>query len=64
MVGHARDRYVDSDDNNDVTSAVRPRRIEVLSGSERRRKWSDETKMPAPADSEQLFQSIPSSRYD
>ena len=50
MVGHARDRYVDSDDNNDVTSAVRPRRIEVLSGSERRRKWSDETKMAIVAE--------------
>jgi transposase len=46
----ARDRYVDSDDNNDITSAVRPRRIEVLSGSERRRKWSDETKIAMVAE--------------
>lgn len=46
----ARDRYVDSDDNNDVTSAVRPRRIEVLNGAERRRKWSDETKIAIVAE--------------
>ena len=48
--GMARDRYVDSDDNNDITSAVRPRRIEVLSGSDRRRKWSDETKIAMVAE--------------
>lgn len=46
----ARDRYVDSDDYNDVTSAVRPRRIEVLSGRERRRKWSDEAKIAIVAE--------------
>jgi transposase len=46
----ARDRYVDSDDNNDVTSAVRPRRIEVLSGRDRRRKWSDEAKIAIVAE--------------
>jgi transposase len=46
----ARDRYVDSDDTNNITSAVRPRRIEVLSGSERRRRWSDETKIAMVAE--------------
>jgi transposase len=39
-----RDRYVDSDDTNDVTSPVRPHRIEVLSGSDRRRRWSEAAK--------------------
>jgi transposase-like protein len=46
----ARDRYVDSDDYNDVTLAVQPRRIEVLSGRERRRKWSDEAKIAIGAE--------------
>ena len=46
----ARDRYVDSDDHNAISSAVRPRRIEVLSGSERRRKWSYETKIAMVAE--------------
>jgi transposase len=46
----ARDRYVDSDDNNDITSAVRPRRIEVSSGSERRRRWSEAAKIAMVAE--------------
>lgn len=46
----ARDRYIDGDDSSDITSAVRPRRIEVLSGSERRRKWSEETKIAMVAE--------------
>jgi transposase len=37
----ARDRY----DHSDVITPVRPRRMEVLSGPERRRKWSDEAKI-------------------
>lgn len=41
----ARDRYDHNDDHSDVTTPVRsPRRVEVLTGPERRRKWSDETK--------------------
>lgn len=39
----------DDDDHNDVDSDVskprRPRRIEVINGVERRRKWTDETKI-------------------
>jgi transposase len=39
----------DDDDHNDVHSDAswprRPRRVEVLSGVERRRKWADETKI-------------------
>ena len=39
----------DDDDHNDVHSDVckprRPRRIEVINGVERRRKWTDETKI-------------------
>jgi len=46
----ARDRYVDNDDNNDIISAVRPRRVELLNGAERRRKWSDETKIAMVAE--------------
>ncbi len=41
----ARDRYDHNDDHSDVTTPVRsPRRVEVLTGPERRRRWSDETK--------------------
>lgn len=40
---------MDRDDHNDVHSDVskhrRPRRIEVINGVERRRKWADETKI-------------------
>ena len=41
----ARARYDDNDDYSDVNTHVRPRRIEVLTGSERRRKWPDQTKI-------------------
>ena len=41
----ARDRYEHSDDHSDVITPMRPRRMEVLNGPERRRKWSDEAKI-------------------
>jgi transposase len=44
----------DRDDHNDVHSDVskprRPRRIEVINGVERRRKWADETKVAIVAE--------------
>jgi transposase len=46
----ARDRYDNNDDNSDVTSTVRPRRVEVLTGPERRRKWPDEVKIAIVAE--------------
>ncbi|KAB2855577.1 MAG: transposase [Bauldia sp.] len=42
----SRDRY----DHSDVTTPVRPRRVEVLTGPERRRRWSDETKIAIVAE--------------
>ncbi len=42
-MGH--DRYDHSDDHSDVITPIRPRRAEVLPGPERRRRWSDETKI-------------------
>lgn len=41
----ARDRYDHNDDHSDVTNVVLPRRVELLNGPERRRKWSDEAKI-------------------
>ena len=46
----AQDRYVHSDDHNDITKPVRPRRIEVISGDDRRRKWPDEAKIAIVAE--------------
>jgi len=46
----ARDRDDNSDDNNDVTISVRPRRVELLTGPERRRRWSDEGKIAIVAE--------------
>ena len=46
----ARDRYDNNDDDSDVTTAVRPRRVEVLTGPERRRKWPDEAKIAIVAE--------------
>ena len=46
----ARDRYDNNDDDNDVASTVRPRRVEVLTGPERRRKWPDEVKIAIVAE--------------
>jgi len=41
----ARDRDNNIDDHSDVTSPVRPRRVEVLRGPERRRRWPDAVKI-------------------
>jgi transposase len=46
----ANDRYDYNDDHSDVTTPVRPRRLEVLTGPERRRKWSDEVKIAIVAE--------------
>jgi len=46
----ARDRYDNNGDDSDVTTAVRPRRVEVLTGPERRRKWPDELKIAIVAE--------------
>ena len=46
----ARDRYDRSDEHSDVITPMRPRRMEVLSGPERRRKWSDESKVAIVAE--------------
>lgn len=46
----ARDRYDNNDDDSDVTTTVRPRRVEVLTGPERRRKWRDEVKIAIVAE--------------
>ena len=45
-----RDRYDHSDDHNDVATPARLRRVEVLTGPERRRKWPDETKISIVAE--------------
>ena len=44
------DRDDHSDVHNDVSEPVRPRRVEVLNGVERRRKWADETKIAIVAE--------------
>ncbi len=46
----ARARYDHNDDHSDVTTPVQPRRVEVLTGPERRRKWPDETKIAIVAE--------------
>jgi transposase len=46
----AQDRYVHSDNHSDITKPVGPRRIEVISGDDRRRKWSDEAKIAIVAE--------------
>ena len=45
-MGMVRDRY----DRRDVTTPARPRRVELLTGPERRRKWADETKIAIVAE--------------
>ena len=45
---HSVDR---SDDTNEVSATVRPRRIEVITGVERRRKWSAQEKAAIVAES-------------
>jgi len=44
------DRYVHIDDHSDVASLARPRRAEVLTGPERRRKWTDDVKIAMVAE--------------
>ena len=43
-----RDDHIDA--HNDVSKPVRPRRVEVLDGIERRRKWPDKTKIAIVAE--------------
>ena len=43
-----RDDHIDV--HNDVSKPVRPRRVEVLNGVERRRKWPDKTKIAIVAE--------------
>src|SRR5579863_7325390 len=52
MSGHRFDHSVDrSDDTKELSRASRPRRIEVITGMERRRKWSAQEKMAIVAES-------------
>jgi len=44
------DRDDHSDVNSDISKPHRPRRVEVLSGPERRRKWPDERKIAIVAE--------------
>ena len=44
------DAPIHSDVHNDVSKPVRPRRLEVLTGVERRRRWLDETKLAIVAE--------------
>jgi transposase len=44
------DRDNHSDVDNDVSKPVQPRRIEVINGVERRRKWADERKIAIVAE--------------
>lgn len=46
----ARNRYDHNDDHSDVTTPMRSPRVEVLTGPERRRRWSDETKITIVAE--------------
>jgi transposase len=46
----ARDRTIHNDVHSDVASLVRPRRVEVLNGIERRRKWTDARKIAIVAE--------------
>ena len=52
MSRHRFDRSVDrSDDTSEVSLTARPRRIEVITGVERRRKWSAQEKAAIVAES-------------
>jgi transposase len=52
MSRHRFDHSVDrSDDTKDVSATARPRRIEVITGTERRRKWSAQDKAAIVAES-------------
>lgn len=45
-----RDRASNNDINSDVTKPLRPRRIEVINGVERRRRWPDELRLAIMAE--------------
>src|SRR5512144_760737 len=52
MSRHRFDHSVDSsDDTKEVSTTVRPRRIEVITGVERRRKWAAQEKAAIVAES-------------
>src|SRR5579859_5651159 len=52
MSRHRSDHSVDrNDDTKEVSSTARPRRIEVITGVERRRKWSVQEKVAIVAES-------------
>src|ERR1700757_2258234 len=52
MSRHRFDHSVDrSDDTKEVSATSRPRRIEVITGVERRRRWSAQEKMAIVAES-------------
>jgi transposase len=52
MSRHRFDHSVDrSEDTSEVSSTARPRRIEVITGVERRRKWSAQEKVAIVAES-------------
>jgi transposase len=52
MSRHRFDRSVDRNDNTkDVSTTSRPQRIEVITGVERRRKWSAQEKAAIVAES-------------
>jgi transposase-like protein len=52
MNRHRFDRIVDhSDDTRQVSASARPRRIEVITGVERRRKWSAQEEVAIVAES-------------
>jgi transposase len=52
MSRHRFDHCVDrSDDTKEVSASVRPRRVEVITGAERRLKWSAEEKAEIVAES-------------
>lgn len=44
------DAPIHKDVHNDVSKPIRPRRLEVLNGVERRRRWLDETKLAIVAE--------------
>ena len=47
----SQDRFDHRDDLSDVTKPVRPQRIEVITGAERRRRWSRDKKLAIVAES-------------
>ena len=47
----SQDRFNHRDDHSDVTKLMRPQRIEVITGAERRRRWSRDKKLAIVAES-------------